>query len=81
MKAWKPFRRFSAGIGRLVLASGLLMSVAYTNAATEDQCMQLFAKSQGVPGTPMCAALTGGTMPLTDGPEDPYNQINSDQDC
>ena len=24
----------------------------------------------------MCAALTGGTMPLTDGPEDPYNQIN-----
>jgi YD repeat-containing protein len=76
MKAWKPSSRFSRGICRLILVSGLLMSVAYANAATEDQCMQLFVKSQGVPGTPICAALTGGTMPLTDGPEAPYNQIN-----
>ncbi|MGF6239327.1 YD repeat-containing protein [Paraburkholderia sp. GAS38] len=76
MKARKPFMRFSGRIDRLILATGLLVSVAYANAATEDQCMRLFFKSQGVPGTPNCAVQTGGTMPGDDGSEDPYNWLN-----
>ncbi|RFU48439.1 DUF6531 domain-containing protein [Paraburkholderia sp. DHOC27] len=75
----KP-RRFSLRtpgvVSRLILASSLLISVAHTDAATEDQCMELFSKSEGVPGTSTCVPVTVGTMPLTNGPEDPYNQIN-----
>src|SRR6266702_7199386 len=76
MKARKPSMRFFGGIGRLIFAAGLLMSVAYTNAATEDECMELFTKSQGVPGTPSCAGVTLGTMPLTGDSENPYSPIN-----
>ncbi|MFM0225611.1 DUF6531 domain-containing protein [Paraburkholderia dipogonis] len=76
MKAWKVLGGFPGGIGRLIVATGLLMSVAYSNAATEDQCMHLFRKSLGVPGTPECAVQTGGTMPGNDGPDDPFNYLN-----
>ncbi|MFM0674015.1 DUF6531 domain-containing protein [Paraburkholderia sediminicola] len=76
MKAWKVLGRVSGGIGRLIVATGLLMSVALSHAATEDQCMNLFRKSLGVPGTPECAIQTGGTMPGNDGPDDPFNFLN-----
>ncbi|MFM0207123.1 DUF6531 domain-containing protein [Paraburkholderia sediminicola] len=76
MKAWKLRSGLAGTLARLIVASGLLMSVAYTNAATEDQCMRLFLKSSGVPGTPDCAAQVAGTMPPSDGPDDIYNPIN-----
>jgi hypothetical protein len=71
MKAWKLRSRLTGTLARLIVASGLLTSVAYTNAATEDQCMRLFLKSSGIPGTPSCAMDVAGTMPPTDGPDDP----------
>ncbi|MFM0740763.1 DUF6531 domain-containing protein [Paraburkholderia xenovorans] len=76
MKAWKRFSRYLRKISCLFLMSGLLASATYTHSATEDQCMLLFQKSSGIPGTPECALQTGGTMPMNDGPDDPFNYLN-----
>ncbi len=76
MKAWKFCSRLPVVIGRLIVATNFLMSGTCIHAATEDQCMHLYRKSLGVPGTPECAIQTGGTMPENDGPDDPYNSLN-----
>ncbi|MFM0127728.1 DUF6531 domain-containing protein [Paraburkholderia sediminicola] len=76
MKAWKLRSGLVGTLARLIVASGLLMSVAHTNAATEDQCMHLFFKFLGIPGTPECAVQVAGTMPPSDGPDDIYNPMN-----
>ncbi|MFM0344926.1 DUF6531 domain-containing protein [Paraburkholderia sp. RL17-347-BIC-D] len=75
MKPWKFTSSVSGGIVRLIVATGLLMSVAHANAATEDECFSLYRKSLGVPGTPMCTLQVPGTMPATNGPEDPHNAM------
>lgn len=73
MRALNFTSGFKGKIVRLIIGSGLLMSVAYANAATEDECFPLFQKSLGIPGTPNCQIQTAGTYPGTDGDDDPHN--------
>lgn len=76
MRLRKPLRRLPGALDCLIFASGFLLLSAHTNAASEDQCMRLFFKSTGVPGTASCPLDVSRTMPMTDGPEDPYNFLN-----
>ncbi|NYH26576.1 DUF6531 domain-containing protein [Paraburkholderia bryophila] len=76
MKAWKFNRSLKSGLVRLSTASCLLMFGASANAATYEQCMQIYQKSLGIPGSPICAIQVAGTSPMSRGDDDPYNSIN-----
>ncbi|NYH15103.1 DUF6531 domain-containing protein [Paraburkholderia bryophila] len=76
MKARKFNRSLKSGLVRLSIASCLLMFGASANAATYEQCMQVYQKSLGIPGSPICAIQVAGTSPMSRGDDDPYNSIN-----
>ena len=54
-------------LAHLIVASGLLLIGGYADAATYDECMGLYEKSNVVPGTPNCAINVAGNTPVNTG--------------
>jgi YD repeat-containing protein len=76
MSAWKRIGALVDRRVRFIAMSYLLMFGTYVNAATYMQCMQVYQKSLGIPGTPTCAIQVAGTAPMSNGNDDPYNAMN-----
>jgi len=76
MKSWKWKDALASPRVRFIVVLWMLICGTYANAATYMQCMQVYQKSLGIPGTPNCAVQVAGTAPMSNGNDDPYNAMN-----
>lgn len=76
MKSWKWKDALASPHLRFIVVLCMLICGTYANAATYMQCMQVYQKSLGIPGTPNCAVQVAGTAPMSNGNDDPYNAMN-----
>lgn len=76
MNTWRKSSQNTGNRFQLIAGICLLFSASTAYSATWGQCMRLYEKSSGVPGTPSCLIDTAGTSPVNLGDDDPYNGMN-----
>jgi hypothetical protein len=62
-------------VTRLLSALILLMAAFGANAADYMQCLQVYQKSLGTPGTPTCAIQVAGTSPMSRGAQRQWQRL------
>ncbi|WP_144140044.1 DUF6531 domain-containing protein [Paraburkholderia sp. BCC1884] len=76
MKARIVHRPSTDSVVRRFVVSCFLLIGVHANAADYGQCMQIYQRSLGVPGTPSCAIQVAGTSPMSRGAGDPFGSMN-----